>query len=98
MSLEQTKTRKIKLLTERDGFHCHYCGCTLEENEITGFNPKGSSIDHAIAQDSGGTDDLENLVLACRQCNVNKKTKHYQEFRLGKETDLMLLFLMGEKS
>lgn len=96
MSNIQTATRR-KIATQlinRDGYNCHYCGCVLE-NSIAGYNPKGASIDHVIAQDNGGSDNLDNLVLSCRKCNQNKKTKHYQEFRFMKETDLMLVFLMG---
>ena len=100
MSAMQTSTRRrlVQILTERDGFNCHYCGEPLCENDPQEFTPNGASIDHIIAQDNGGTDDLDNLVLACRRCNGLKKTKHYHEFRFMKETDLILLFVMGGAS
>jgi 5-methylcytosine-specific restriction endonuclease McrA len=83
------------ILIERDGFYCHYCGVSLEENDPFTFTPRGASVDHIIPQKEGGNDNLPNLVLACRRCNGEKKTKHYHEFKLAKEIDLILMFLMG---
>lgn len=87
-------TYRVSKLTERDGFRCHYCGEPLEVNENCIFNPRGVSVDHIVPQSEGGTNALANLVLACRQCNVDKGTGHYHEFRLSKETDGLLRFLM----
>lgn len=98
MSDIQSATRKrlVRQLAERDGFVCHYCGVQLE-NSIAGYNPRGASLDHVVPQDKGGSDDLSNLKLACRQCNVLKKTKHYQEFKFAKDTDITILFVMGDE-
>lgn len=96
MSIPQTYKRKqlIVQLALRDGYICHYCGIPLVES-VSGYNPNGASLDHVVAVDNGGTDDLSNLLLACRQCNGLKKTKHYQEFKMMKDTDMVILFLMG---
>lgn len=98
MSIMQTATRKrlIKQLTERDGFTCHYCGIQLVDS-VSGYNPNGASLDHVVPQDEGGSDDISNLKLACRQCNALKKTKHYQEFKFAKDTDMTILFVMGDE-
>lgn len=95
----QTSQRKrlFTRLIERDGAGCHYCGEPLLANKHVDFNPQGISVDHIVPQIEGGGDDIENLVLACRRCNGQKKTKHYHEFRLAKETDGILLFLMGDR-
>jgi len=45
--------------------HCAYCGC-----EIT---LKTMQVDHKIPKCSGGTDDIENLLPACRLCNHYKR-------------------------
>ena len=44
----------------RDGHRCQYCGATAE------------SIDHVIPRSKGGPHTWENVVAACRPCNVRK--------------------------
>ena len=48
----------------RDGNKCQYCGST-----------KHLTIDHVIPRSKGGTEDWENLVVACSQCNTRKGDK-----------------------
>lgn len=47
---------------ERDGDVCFYCG------------EKGAPlhIDHVLATSRGGTDQMDNLVVACAACNMSK--------------------------
>ena len=33
------------------------------------------SVDHIIAKNNGGTDDIENLQVLCRRCNSKKQDK-----------------------
>lgn len=56
---KMTKRRKILL---RDGNKCHYC-----HREYTDDLPP--TFDHIVGLKDGGTDDLNNLVLACWPCN-----------------------------
>jgi len=48
-------------LIDRDGLCCFYCG-----NE---FEPKDLTQEHLHAVTQGGSDRLENKVLACKPCN-----------------------------
>jgi len=48
----------------RDGLVCQYCKANLMPSEAT--------IDHVVPVSRGGSDDLENLRVACRKCNVKK--------------------------
>ena len=48
-------------LIERDGEKCIYCGTT-----------KNLVVDHLVPIAHGGTDDTDNLGLACKQCNSGK--------------------------
>lgn len=50
----------------RDEFRCYYCGTRGNE---TG---SGLTIDHVVPVALGGTDDPENLVSACGDCNSGK--------------------------
>lgn len=37
-------------------------------------------VDHMVPRSKGGADHLDNLVLACTQCNQQKKARSYEEF------------------
>jgi 5-methylcytosine-specific restriction endonuclease McrA len=56
---------------ERDNFKCRYCGWDgLKDFEswfIANFN-----VDHIKPASLGGNNNAENLVLACRACNLYK--------------------------
>jgi hypothetical protein len=47
---------------------CEYCWSQVD------FSPDSFSVEHIIPRIKGGTDDLENLALACQGCNNNKFT------------------------
>ena len=84
-----------KKLIQRDGTRCHYCGV-----ELVFSHPIHAKItytvDHIQPVSKGGTDALENLVLACRSCNSTKRDKDYGEFVFTRDMNSTLLFLMGE--
>lgn len=48
----------------RDGYRCVYCGRNGRRILLT--------IDHVYPVSLGGTNDLANLVTACRPCNLTK--------------------------
>lgn len=55
--------------------HCAYCGEWLD--------PFSSwTVDHVIPKASGGTDDIDNLVAACKPCNCAKKDMSDEEFKV----------------
>jgi 5-methylcytosine-specific restriction endonuclease McrA len=51
------------------GNACYYCGC---DGKLT--------IDHDIPLARGGSDNIENILPACRPCNSRKKARTTQEF------------------
>lgn len=59
------KSKRLRFeILKRDGYQCVYCGknptqCPLE-------------VDHVVPEAEGGTDDPENLVTACQDCNRGK--------------------------
>jgi len=55
----------------RDQFRCQYCGRHLPKAALT--------IDHVLPQSRGGQDTWENLVLACKTCNVKKRNRTPEE-------------------
>lgn len=42
---------------------CEYCRSQVD------FSPDSFSIEHIVPRALGGTDDLDNLALACQRCN-----------------------------
>ncbi|GAB5494294.1 MAG: hypothetical protein Phog2KO_45090 [Phototrophicaceae bacterium] len=60
-----SKSQK-KLVHERANYCCEYCRLSL----ITGGAP--FHVDHIIPRKHDGTDDTDNLCLACYQCNAFK--------------------------
>ncbi|MBK8252319.1 MAG: HNH endonuclease [Polyangiaceae bacterium] len=55
-------TRKNVML--RDGYLCQYCAARLPTRDL--------NIAHVLPRSRGGPDSWENLVTACRQCNLRK--------------------------
>ena len=71
--------RKIRLrVYERDEYICQYCGKWCYESYVN--DGKAVTIDHAIPVASGGTNDIENLVTCCRECNLRKSALIFETF------------------
>lgn len=52
---------------KRDAFTCRYCGKRSPEAIL--------EVDHVVPRASGGTDDQENLVTSCYECNRGKSAR-----------------------
>lgn len=61
-----TKVNRWDILS-RDGFVCHYCGMAAPEVKL--------EVDHIIPVNKGGTDEPNNLIVACQKCNSQKRDK-----------------------
>jgi 5-methylcytosine-specific restriction endonuclease McrA len=62
----------------RDAHQCQYCGKRPPLREL--------NIDHVLPRSRGGADSCENLVTACRVCNLRKgwKTPEEANMRLAR--------------
>ena len=58
--------RKRFLVFSRDEFKCVYCGRNPRDHNTT------LEVEHVHPKAKGGTDSLDNLVTACRECNAGK--------------------------
>jgi 5-methylcytosine-specific restriction endonuclease McrA len=59
-----------KRIFKRDGHVCTYCGA------------RGAThIDHVVPVSTGGSYEDDNLVVACRACNLSKGTKSLEEWQ-----------------
>ena len=52
---------------ERAGHRCEYCQLHQEDSPLAVMH-----VEHIIPRIHGGTDDLDNLALACIDCNLHK--------------------------
>ena len=57
------------LVRNRAGNRCEYCGLHQDDEPLHRFH-----IEHIIPRQHGGSDEPENLALACYHCNVHKGT------------------------
>lgn len=70
--------KRVKNLKEkytalkRDNFTCHYCHCTLTMESMT--------LDHVVPKAHQGSNDINNLVASCKECNELKGTIPYHLF------------------
>ncbi len=58
------------IIFERDGYACTYCG---SDKRLEG--------DHILPLSRGGSNAFENLVTACKPCNLAKGSKTPEEWR-----------------
>ena len=61
-------TRALQeLVRQRAGDRCEYCALRQEDSPLASLH-----LEHIIPRKHGGTDDPENLCLACIDCNLHK--------------------------
>lgn len=76
--------RTRELLHERDGDLCYFCHRPLtEHSEPKRKGPE--TIEHMLAKHLGGTDHMDNLVLAHARCNRDAGHKTVEEKRAIRE-------------
>ena len=54
---------------ERAHHRCEYCRLHQDDSPLAALH-----VEHIIPRVHGGTDDFENLALACIDCNLHKGT------------------------
>lgn len=58
-----------ELVRHRAGHRCEYCHIAQEHVPLTKLQ-----VEHIVARQHAGDDDLTNLALACDRCNLHKGT------------------------
>src|SRR5579859_7830204 len=55
------------LVWRRAGGRCEYCRLHQDDDDFLPFH-----VEHIIAKQHGGSDDADNLCVACAECNLAK--------------------------
>ena len=80
----------------RDNYTCQYCGATPPRATLT--------LDHVLPRSRGGQTTWDNIVTACRSCNVRKGDRTPEEAsmvlrrRPGRPNYIAFLLLSGAGS
>lgn len=71
-TIREIKTRKWqrRVLLQKYGGRCVYCQKTVELSNVE--SPQYATRDHVVPLSKGGRDHIDNLALACRECNAEK--------------------------
>lgn len=60
-------SQSANTVRERAQYRCEYCGLHQDQSPLAVLH-----IEHIRPKNHGGTDDLDNLALACIDCNLHK--------------------------
>ena len=65
----EQQAERIRLLRERDGDHCVRCRRPVRF-DLTEGHDQGAALEMVVPTAAGGSDDIGNLRLCHRRCNV----------------------------
>lgn len=85
------QTLADRIAARDGGWRCHYCsGALFSTKDPMPYWPSEGrtipTIDHKLPRSRGGTDALDNLVLACNKCNARKRNLTDEEYNDWLET------------
>lgn len=75
---ESTKAQIRDKILAKQNHRCYYCNDPFKGS---GDKIKAPTIEHLTKQAEGGTDDLENIVLACKECNSHRGDYSPEEWK-----------------
>jgi hypothetical protein len=71
--MSASKEKRATIFHKTKG-KCAYCGCKI--------NPVAFTIDHVIPRSAGGTNHTDNLLPACKSCNLAKGSGSIEQLRI----------------
>lgn len=85
------RMRVIDILRNKQGMFCCYCETPLVEINLDGIKYKdipanSLTVEHLRRIEDGGTNQLDNLALACHSCNTGRGTVDwftYKNYKMG---------------
>lgn len=76
-------------LCEQQNWRCCYCGIRMDG---AGDDTNAPSFEHIVPRSVGGTNELSNIVIACRQCNTARGSENLDIHLLAKGGDVHAWF------
>lgn len=67
-------------LSESQNWKCCWCGCKTTDER---GHPHSNTVEHVIPRSEGGSDEWENLAMACQDCNHRRGTHSVEAFMSG---------------
>lgn len=83
----------------RDEGRCVYCGVEVTPAPLLEPDKKPATMDHIVPKSRGGQGTYENLVLACPDCNGEKKRRvapRGTNLQVGEEARMRHLLMESE--
>lgn len=85
------RKHRIGLLKKAQGTLCCYCDCQMVEiKRVEGQTPPKDSmtLEHLLRVEDGGSHDLDNLALACYECNTKRGAIDWFTYKCYKQGEL----------
>lgn len=86
------KSIAMDVVIGRDGKRCFYCErVTIKRRRTSGgkLPSDTATLDHVIPESEGGSNDSENLVLACVDCNRRRGNTDFIYFGIKAIVELI---------
>ncbi len=89
MKLAEARRRKLLRCSEQQNHRCCYCGVLTWHPSYgeTGSKRRLATLEHVEARAVGGTDNMNNLSMACSRCNNDRGDQYdaveYYEMVVG---------------
>jgi len=71
--IDRPTPKKLAYLLESQGRSCAYCGQHVWRRAVSGDG--AYHVDHVVPLLRGGTDSMENVLIACARCNHSKHNR-----------------------
>ncbi len=69
------------------GDNCYLCHNVMLFNPRDNNDPRYATLEHIVPRSEGGEKTWENIKLACRSCNNDKKALSLDEYLAKKEAE-----------
>jgi 5-methylcytosine-specific restriction endonuclease McrA len=69
------RSLKKQIIEQKKEYNCCYCGISFPIGQTQ------MTVEHIVALCLGGTNDLSNIDLACRECNQAKGKEDWKKRR-----------------
>jgi len=87
---QRRRQRLLRAAVRKAGcWRCHLCGLILL--------PEKATLDHVIPDSEGGKYSSENLRLACKKCNNERRTEPVHLYKMRKLLETMFPCVAGRR-